>query len=81
VCVLLPIYAALQVAAGGLQLAAVTNRFQPISWMRHLGAAGLCLLVSGLLRLGEFFVTRTVALTFRPAFSAAAVTPSPDVLT
>jgi hypothetical protein len=56
--VLLPIYAALQVAAGGLQLAGVTNRFQPISWMRHFGAAGLCLLVSGLLRLGEFFVTR-----------------------
>jgi len=56
--VLLPIHAALQVAAGGLQLAGVTNRFQPISWMRHFAAAGLCLLVSGLLRLGEFFVTR-----------------------
>ena len=56
--VLLPLYAALQVAAGGLQLAGVTNRFQPISWMRHFAAAGLCLLVSGLLRLGEFFVTQ-----------------------
>jgi len=56
--VLLPLYAALQVAAGGLRLAGVTNRFQPISWMRHFAAAGLCLLVSGLLRLGEFFVTQ-----------------------
>ena len=56
--VLLPLYAGLQVAAGGLQLAGVTNRFQPISWMRHFAAAGLCLLLSGLLRLGEFFVAR-----------------------
>ncbi|MHB8656192.1 MAG: hypothetical protein ACYDA9_20235 [Terriglobia bacterium] len=56
--VLLPLYAALQVAAGGMQLAGVTNRFQPISWMRHFAAAGLCLMVSGLLRLGEFFVTQ-----------------------
>ena len=56
--VLLPVYAALQVAAGGLQLAGMTNRFQPISWMRHFAAAGLCLLVSGLLRLAEFFVSK-----------------------
>ncbi len=56
--VLLPVYAALQVVAGGLQLAGVTNRFQPISWMRHFAAAGLCLLVSGLLRLAEFFVAQ-----------------------
>jgi hypothetical protein len=56
--VLLPLYAALQVAAGGLQLAGVTNRFQPISWMRHFAAASLCLLLSGVLRLGEFFVTQ-----------------------
>ena len=56
--VLLPLYAALQVAAGGMQLAGVTNRFQPISWMRHFAAAGLCLLMSGLLRLGEYFVTQ-----------------------
>jgi len=55
--VLLPVYAGLQVAAGGLQLAGVSNRFQPVSWMRHFAAAGLCLLVSGLVRLGEFFVT------------------------
>jgi len=56
--VLLPLYAALQVAAGGLQMAGVANRFQPISWMRHFAAAGLCLLLSGALRLGEFFVTQ-----------------------
>jgi len=56
--VLLPVYAALQVAAGGLQLAGVTHRFQPVSWMRHFAAAALCLLLSGLLRLGEFFVTQ-----------------------
>jgi hypothetical protein len=56
--VLLPLYAALQVTAGSLQLAGVTNRFQPISWMRHFAAAGLCLLLSGVLRLGEFFVSQ-----------------------
>jgi hypothetical protein len=27
-------------------------------WMRHFTAAGLCLLVSGLLRLAEYFVAQ-----------------------
>jgi hypothetical protein len=47
--VLLPVYAALDMAAD------VRFHFSA-GWMRHFAAAGLCLLVSGLLRLGEFFV-------------------------
>jgi hypothetical protein len=33
------------------------HHFHPASkWMRHFATAGFCLMVSGLLRLGEFFV-------------------------
>ena len=56
--VILPLYAALQVAAGALDLA-TDVRFQYSSgWMRHFAAAGMCLMVSGFLRLGEFFVSK-----------------------
>ncbi len=56
--VMMPLYAALQVAAGALRLGVVTH-FHPTSgWMRHFVAAGLCLMLSGLLRLAEFFVTQ-----------------------
>lgn len=54
--VLLPVYAALQVAAGALDMMANVRFHFSAAWMRHFAAAGLCLLVSGLLRLGEFFV-------------------------
>lgn len=59
--VLLPVYAALQVAAGALDMAADVRFHFSAGWMRHFAAAGLCLLVSGLLRLGEFFVIHGTA--------------------
>jgi len=56
--VLLPVYAALQVAAGALDLSTDVRFHFSAGWMRHFAAALLCLLLSGLLRLGEFFVSR-----------------------
>jgi hypothetical protein len=56
--VLLPVYAGLQVAVGAMSLA-TDHHFHPASkWMRHFATAALCLMVSGLLRLAEFFVSR-----------------------
>ena len=59
--VLMPIYAALQVAAGALRMGVVARIHPTEGWMRHFMAAALCLLLSGLLRLAEFFVTRGTA--------------------
>lgn len=56
--VLMPVYAGLQVAAGALRMGIVTRIHPTEGWMRHFMAAGLCLLLSGLLRLAEFFVLR-----------------------
>jgi hypothetical protein len=54
--VILPVYAGLQVAVGAMSLG-MDHHFHPASkWMRHFATAGFCLMVSGLLRLGEFFV-------------------------
>lgn len=56
--VILPVYAAAQVAAGALRMG-IFSYINPTSgWLRHFAAAGLCLLVSGLLRLAEFFVAQ-----------------------
>ncbi len=55
--VLLPVYAAGQVTLAAARYVNV-GHFMPGSiWLRHLTAAALCLLGSGLLRLTEFFVT------------------------
>jgi hypothetical protein len=54
--VLMPAYAGMQVAAGALRLGIITRIHPSEGWMRHFLAAALCLLLSGLLRLGEFFV-------------------------
>jgi hypothetical protein len=54
--VLLPVYAALQVAAAALDLTTNVRFHYSPGWIRHLAAAGLCLLVSGILRLAEFLV-------------------------
>jgi hypothetical protein len=54
--VLMPVYAGLQVAAGALRMGIITRIHPTEGWMRHFLAAGLCLLLSGLLRLAEFFV-------------------------
>ena len=58
--VMMPLYAALQVAAGGASLATNVHIHQTSGWQRHFLAAGLCLLLSGLLRLAEFFITQGV---------------------
>lgn len=56
--VILPVYAAAQVALGALRIGMFSYIHPTSSWMRHFLAAGLCLMVSGLLRLAEFFVTQ-----------------------
>ena len=54
--VLMPLYAALEVTAGGVSLASGMRIHQTSNWQRHFLSAGLCLLLSGLLRLAEYFV-------------------------
>ena len=56
--VLMPIYAAVEVAAGALTLATGERIHFAGSWMRHFLAAGLCLLGSGFVRLAEYFVAQ-----------------------
>jgi hypothetical protein len=56
--VILPVYAGVQVAAGALRLGIFSFVHPTSGWMKHFAAAGMCLLVSGLVRLGEFFVTQ-----------------------
>jgi hypothetical protein len=56
--VILPVYAASQVAAMALKLG-VSSLVHPSSgWLRHLLTAAACLMVSGILRLAEFFVVQ-----------------------
>jgi len=59
--VLMPVYAGLQVAAGALRMGIVTRIHPTEGWLRHFVVAGLCLLLSGLVRLAEFFVARGTA--------------------
>jgi hypothetical protein len=59
--VILPVYAAAQVAIGALRIGMFSYIHPTSSWMRHFLAAGLCLMVSGLLRLAEFFVAHGTA--------------------
>lgn len=59
--VLMPVYAGLQVAAGALRIGVITRIHPTEGWMRHFLAAALCLLLSGLLRLAEFFITHGTA--------------------
>lgn len=59
--VLMPVYAGLQVAAGALRMGIVTRLHPSEGWMRHFVAAGLCLMLSGLLRLAEFFIAHGTA--------------------
>jgi len=58
--VLMPIYAAVEVTAGGLALATGQRLHHTGNWMRHFLAAGLCLMLSGLVRLAEYFVQQGV---------------------
>jgi hypothetical protein len=59
--VILPVYAAAQVALGALRIGMFSYIHPTRGWMRHFLAAGLCLMVSGLLRLAEFFVKQGAA--------------------
>lgn len=59
--VLMPVYAGLQVAAGALRMGIVSRLHPSEGWMRHFVAAGLCLLLSGLLRLAEYFIAHGMA--------------------
>jgi hypothetical protein len=56
--VILPVYAAVQVVAGALRMGVCSHLDPARGGLRHLATAGLCLLVSGLLRLAEWFVTQ-----------------------
>src|SRR5512146_832226 len=59
--VILPVYAAAQVAAGALRMGMFSCVHPTSGWLRHFLAAALCLMVSALLRLAEFFVARGTA--------------------
>ncbi len=59
--VILPVYAAVQVVAAALRMGMCSCLDPASGGLRHLATAGLCLLVSGLLRLAEFFVTQGTA--------------------
>jgi len=56
--VILPVYAAAQVAAMALRLGMFSLVHPSSGWVRHFVTAALCLMVSGLLRLAEFLVAQ-----------------------
>jgi hypothetical protein len=59
--VILPVYAASQVAAMALRLGVFSLVDSSSGWLRHFVTAALCLMVSGLVRLAEFFVAQGTA--------------------
>ena len=61
--VILPVYAAMHVAVGALKLGGLLDRWShhQLDHTRNFLGAILCLVVSGLVRLGEFFVSRGTA--------------------
>lgn len=57
--VFLPVYAVLQIIQGLMQYSGVGHRvYAGGVWMRHFAAAALCLSLSGLLRLAEWFIAK-----------------------
>lgn len=56
--VILPVYAAAQIAAMALRLGVFSLVHPTGGWLRHFVTAALCLMVSGALRLAEFFVAQ-----------------------
>ena len=57
--VFMPVYAVLQIVQGVLAYGGIGQRlYQGMPWIRHFAAAGMSLLLSGLMRLAEFFVQR-----------------------
>lgn len=59
--VILPVYAAAQVAAMALRLGIFSLVHPTSGWLRHLVTAALCLMVSGVLRMAEYFVVQGTA--------------------
>ena len=57
--VLLPLYGAMQVVVGALHFGGILERVHiGHSYLRNFAAAGLCFMISGLLRLAEWFVAQ-----------------------
>jgi hypothetical protein len=57
--VFMPVYAVIQIVAGVLAYGGVGHRiYAGMPWGRHFAAAAMALMLSGLLRLAEFFVAR-----------------------
>ena len=57
--VFMPVYAVTQIVAGVLAYGGIGHRiYQGMPWMRHFAAAAMALMLSGLLRLAEFFVAK-----------------------
>ena len=55
--VFMPVYAVLQIVQGVVSYSCAGHQIHhAMPWMRHFAAAGMCLLLSGLLRLAEFFI-------------------------
>jgi hypothetical protein len=59
--VLMPVYAGIQVAAGAMRMGIVARIHPTEGFMKHFVAAALCLMLSGVLRLAEFFVAQGTA--------------------
>ena len=57
--VFMPVYAVIQIVAGVLAYGGIGHRiYQGAEWARHFAAAAMALMLSGLLRLAEFFVAK-----------------------
>lgn len=57
--VFMPIYAVLQLVQGVLAYGGLGQRlYSGFPWMRHFAAAALALMLSGLMRMAEFFVAQ-----------------------
>jgi hypothetical protein len=55
--VIMPLYGVLQICTGIVHFAGIGFRmYQGGSWMRHFVAAGCCFMLSGIIRLAEWFV-------------------------
>jgi len=59
--VILPVYAGMQVVAGALRMGMYSYLHPASGGLRQFATAGLCLLISGLLRLAEAFVSQGTA--------------------
>ncbi len=59
--VIMPLYGVLQIVVGVMHFAGIGHRmYHGGSWMRHFVAAAGCFMLSGMVRLGEWFVRQGV---------------------